>query len=111
MQKSITNRIKSFLIITLSVLMMMPNTVAAFAKEGTDEKKIEKLELSTTYDDYDIVATTEKDSLPEGAKLHVTEVAKEYQDLSDVYLTEEKVTKLLRSSILTFLLKMGMETN
>lgn len=69
---------------------MMPNTVAAFAKEGTDEKKIEKLELSTTYDDYDIVATTEKDSLPEGAKLHVTEVAKEYQDLSDVYLTEEK---------------------
>lgn len=68
----------------------MPNTVAAFAKEGTDEKKIEKLELSTTYDDYDIVATTEKDSLPEGAKLHVTEVAKEYQDLSDVYLTEEK---------------------
>lgn len=90
MQKSITNRIKSFLIITLSVLMMMPNTVAAFAKEGTDEKKIEKLELSTTYDDYDIVATTEKDSLPEGAKLHVTEVAKEYQDLSDVYLTEEK---------------------
>lgn len=90
MQKSITNRIKSFLIITLSVLMMMPNTVAAFAKEGTDEKKIEKLELSTTYDDYDIVATTEKDSLPEGAKLHVTEVAKEYQNLSDVYLTEEK---------------------
>ena len=90
MQKSITNRIKSFLIITLSILMMMPNTVAAFAKEGTDEKKIEKLELSTTYDDYDIVATTEKDSLPEGAKLHVTEVAKEYQDLSDVYLTEEK---------------------
>ena len=90
MQKSITNRIKSFLIITLSVLMMMPNTVAAFAKEGTDEKKIEKLELSTTHDDYDIVATTEKDSLPEGAKLHVTEVAKEYQDLSDVYLTEEK---------------------
>lgn len=90
MQKSITNRIKSFLIITLSVLMMMPNTVAAFAKEGTDEKKIEKLELSTTYDDYDIVATTEKDSLPEGAKLHVTEAAKEYQDLSDVYLTEEK---------------------
>lgn len=90
MQKSITNRIKSFLIITLSVLMMMPNTVAAFAKEGTDEEKIEKLELSTTYDDYDIVATTEKDSLPEGAKLHVTEVAKEYQDLSDVYLTEEK---------------------
>ena len=90
MQKSITNRIKSFLIITLSVLMMMPNTVAAFAKEETDEKKIEKLELSTTYDDYDIVATTEKDSLPEGAKLHVTEVAKEYQDLSDVYLTEEK---------------------
>ena len=90
MQKSITNRIKSFLIITLSVLMMMPNTVAAFAKEGTDGKKIEKLELSTTYDDYDIVATTEKDSLPEGAKLHVTEVAKEYQDLSDVYLTEEK---------------------
>lgn len=90
MQKSITNRIKSFLIITLSVLMMMPNTVAAFAKEGTDEKKIERLELSTTYDDYDIVATTEKDSLPEGAKLHVTEVAKEYQDLSDVYLTEEK---------------------
>lgn len=70
--------------------MMMPNTVAAFAKEGTDEKKIEKLELSTTYDDYDIVATTEKDSLPEGAKLHVTEAAKEYQDLSDVYLTEEK---------------------
>ena len=69
---------------------MMPNTVAAFAKEGTDEKKIEKLELSTTYDDYDIVATTEKDSLPEGAKLHVAEVAKEYQDLSDVYLTEEK---------------------
>ena len=90
MQKSITNRIKSFLIIILSVLMMMPNTVAAFAKEGTDEKKIEKLELSTTYDDYDIVATTEKDSLPEGAKLHVIEVAKEYQDLSDVYLTEEK---------------------
>lgn len=90
MQKSIKNQIKSFLIITLSVLMMMPNTVAAFAKEGTDEKKIEKLELSTTYDDYDIVATTEKDSLPEGAKLHVTEVAKEYQDLSDVYLTEEK---------------------
>ena len=90
MQKSITNRIKSFLIITLSVLMMMSNTVAAFAKEGTDEKKIEKLELSTTYDDYDIVATTEKDSLPEGAKLYVTEVAKEYQDLSDVYLTEEK---------------------
>lgn len=90
MQKSITNRIKSFLIITLSVLMMMPNTVAAFAKEGIDEKKIEKLELSTTYDDYDIVATTEKDSLPEGAKLHVTEAAKEYQDLSDVYLTEEK---------------------
>lgn len=90
MQKSITNRIKSFLIITLSILMMMPNTVAAFAKEGTDEKKIEKLELSTTYDDYDIVATTEKDSLPEGAKLHVTEAAKEYQDLSDVYLTEEK---------------------
>ena len=90
MQKSITNRIKSFLIITLSVLMMMPNTVAAFAKEGTDENKTEKLELSTTYDDYDIVATTEKDSLPEGAKLHVTEVAKEYQDLSDVYLTEEK---------------------
>ena len=43
MQNSITNRIKSFLIITLSVLMMMPNTVAAFAKEGTDEKKIEKL--------------------------------------------------------------------
>ena len=90
MQKSIGNKLKSFLIITLSVLMMMPNTVAAFAKEGTDEKKIEKLELSTTYDDYDIVATTEKDSLPEGAKLHVTEVAKEYQDLSDVYLTEEK---------------------
>ena len=90
MQKSIKNQIKSFLIVTLSVLMMMPNTVAAFAKEGTDEKKIEKLELSTTYDDYDIVATTEKDSLPEGAKLHVTEVAKEYQDLSDVYLTEEK---------------------
>lgn len=90
MQKSIGNKFKSFLIITLSVLMMMPNTVAAFAKEGTDEKKIEKLELSTTYDDYDIVATTEKDSLPEGAKLHVTEVAKEYQDLSDVYLTEEK---------------------
>jgi hypothetical protein len=90
MQKSIGNKLKSFLIITLSVLMMMPNTVAVFAKEGTDEKKIEKLELSTTYDDYDIVATTEKDSLPEGAKLHVTEVAKEYQDLSDVYLTEEK---------------------
>lgn len=90
MQKSIKNQIKNFLIVTLSVLMMMPNTVAAFAKEGTDEKKIEKLELSTTYDDYDIVATTEKDSLPEGAKLHVTEVAKEYQDLSDVYLTEEK---------------------
>ena len=90
MQKSIKNKIKSFLIITLSVLMMMPNTVAAFAKEGTDENKTEKLELSTTYDDYDIVATTEKDSLPEGAKLHVTEVAKEYQDLSDVYLTEEK---------------------
>ena len=90
MQKSIRNKIKSLLIITLSILMMMPNTVAAFAKEGTDEKKIEKLELSTTYDDYDIVATTEKDSLPEGAKLHVTEVAKEYQDLSDVYLTEEK---------------------
>lgn len=90
MQKSIKNQIKNFLIVTLSVLMMMPNTVAAFAKEGTDEKKIEKLELSTTYDDYDIVATTEKDSLPEGAKLHVTEVAKKYQDLSDVYLTEEK---------------------
>lgn len=90
MQKSIKNKIKSFLIITLSVLMMMPNTVAAFAKEGTDENKTEKLELSTTYDDYNIVATTEKDSLPEGAKLHVTEVAKEYQDLSDVYLTEEK---------------------
>lgn len=90
MQKSIKNQIKNFLIVTLSVLMMMPNTVAAFAKEGTDEKKIEKLELSTIYDDYDIVATTEKDSLPEGAKLHVTEVAKEYQDLSDVYLTEEK---------------------
>lgn len=90
MQKSIKNQVKNFLIVTLSVLMMMPNTVAAFAKEGTDEKKIEKLELSTTYDDYDIVATTKKDSLPEGAKLHVTEVAKEYQDLSDVYLTEEK---------------------
>ena len=94
MQKSIKNQIKNFLIVTLSVLMMMPNTVAAFAKEGTDEKKIEKLELSTTYDDYDIVATTEKDSLPEGAKLHVTEV-----------------TKLLKSSILTFFLKMRMETN
>ena len=90
MQKSIKNKIKNFLIVTLSVLMMMPNTVAAFAKEGTDEKKIEKLELSTTYDAYDIVATTEKDSLPEGAKLHITEVVKEYQDLSDVYLTEEK---------------------
>lgn len=89
MQKSIRNKIKSFLIVTLSILIMMPNTVAAFAKEGTDEKKIEKLELSTTYDDYDIVATTEKDSLPEGAKLHVTEVAKEYQDLSDIYLTQD----------------------
>ena len=90
MQKSIKNQIKNFLIVTLSVLMMMLNTVAAFAKEGTNENKTEKLELSTTYDDYDIVATTEKDSLPEGAKLHVTEVAKEYQDLPDVYLTEEK---------------------
>ena len=56
----------------------------------TDNVTIKKLELSTTYDDYDIVATTEKDSLPEGAKLHVTEVAKEYRDLSDIHLTEEK---------------------
>ena len=83
------NRFKNFLIVTLSVLMMMPSTIAAFAKEGKDEEKIEKLELSATYSDYDIVATAEKDALPEGATLHVKEVAKNYQELSDMYLTEE----------------------
>lgn len=50
------NRFKNFLIVTLSILMMMPSTIAAFAKEGKDEEKIEKLELSATYSDYDIVA-------------------------------------------------------
>lgn len=83
------NRFKNFLIVTLSILMMMPSTIAAFAKEGKDEEKIEKLELSATYSDYDIVATAEKDALPEGATLHVKEVAKDYQELSDMYLTEE----------------------
>lgn len=84
------NRFKNFLIVTLSVLMMMPSTIAAFAKEGKDEEKIEKLELSATYSDYDIVATAEKGALPEGATLHVKEVAKDYQELSDMYLTEEE---------------------
>lgn len=83
------NRFKNFLIVTLSILMMMPSTIAAFAKEGKDEEKIEKLELSATYSDYDIVATAEKDALPEGATLHVKEVANDYQKLSDMYLTEE----------------------
>jgi LPXTG-motif cell wall-anchored protein len=89
MQKRMKNRFKNFLIVTLSILMMMPSTIAAFAKEGKDEEKIEKLELSATYSDYDIVATAEKDALPEGATLHVKEVAKDYQELSDMYLTEE----------------------
>lgn len=89
MQKRMKNRFKNFLIVTLSILMMMPSTIAAFAKEGKDENKIEKLELSATYSDYDIVATAEKDALPEGATLHVKEVAKDYQELSDMYLTEE----------------------
>lgn len=90
MQKRMKNRFKNFLIVTLSVLMMMPSTIAAFAKEGKDEEKIEKLELSATYSDYDIVATAEKGALPEGATLHVKEVAKDYQELSDMYLTEEE---------------------
>lgn len=84
------NRFKNFLIVTLSVLMMMPSTIAAFAKEEKGEAKIEKLELSATYSDYDIVATAEKGALPEGATLHVKEVAKDYQELSDMYLTEEE---------------------
>lgn len=90
MQKRMKNRFKNFLIVTLSVLMMMPSTIAAFAKEEKGEAKIEKLELSATYSDYDIVATAEKGALPEGTTLHVKEVAKDYQELSDIYLTEEE---------------------
>ena len=53
-------------------------------------QKKEKTKKRSKNSNYDIVATAEKGALPEGATLHVKEVAKDYQELSDMYLTEEE---------------------